>query len=209
MPWLNGYNYDRTKILQDARNVPQSIEVVTAPTSEPVTVDEAKRAAKVDYTEEDTLVASWIKQAREEVETDASICLMPQTIRFHLDYFPAWEVPLRRYPLNAVSSITYADMNGTTITLSASLYRFDSTTNPPRVEPAYAYTWPVAREQSQSVKITCTAGYTSASLVPEIAKQAIRLRVAMNVVEREGLDFEKYEAAYRTLVGKLRRFDVL
>lgn len=194
---------------QEARRIPQSIDVVTAPTSEPVTLDEAKRAAKVDYTEEDSTITAWIKQAREEIEIDASICLMPQTIRVNLDWFPAWSLLIRRYPITAISSITYVDFDGSTQTISSSDYVLDATSFPPRVEPAYGLLWPNARSQPRSVKVTCTAGFASASLVPEIAKQAIRLRVAMNVKEREGMDFEKYQAAYDGLVAKLRRFNML
>ena len=207
MPTLNGYDY--ASILRDARDVPQAIDIVTAPTSEPVSLDEAKRAAKIDYTEEDSLVVSWIKQAREEVEQDASICLMPQTVRLNLDRFPSWTIFFRRYPLVAITSITYVDTVGTTQTLSSSYYSLDATSFPPRIEPTYGNIWPTTRDQARSIKITCTAGYASAALVPEIAKQAIRLRVAMNSLEREGLDFEKYEAAYRSVVTKLRRFDVV
>lgn len=202
-------SYEGSMSLRDSRMVPQSIEVVTAPTSEPVTLAECKMAARVDFTEEDPLLNSYIKQAREEVEQDASICLMPQTIRLNLDYFPAWTIAVRRRPIVSITSITYTDTDGTTQTVSSDDYRLDATASPPRIEPAYGLLWPTARTESKAVKVLMTAGYTSASLVPEIAKQAIRLRVAMHIREREGMDFEKYQAAFDSLVGKLRRFDLL
>lgn len=187
----------------------QSYEVTTAPTDEPIDVNDCKRAARVDTGEEDSLIASWIQEIREAVEIDASICLMPQTLRLNMDGFPDWEIPVRRWPLVAVSSITYVDTGGTTQTVSASDYIVDTTSFPPRIVPAFGLVWPPCREQPRSVKVTFTAGYTSSNAVPELAKQAIRLGVAKRIREREGLFEEEYQRAFDNTVNRLRRFNMV
>lgn len=186
-----------------------AFEIVTGPTSEPVTVAEAKTAARIDHNDEDALVGYYIVESREAVETYASVCLMPQTLRLNMECLPSDGFEIRKYPLSSVTSITYVDTEGTTQTLSASDYIVDTTSWPPRVVPAYGVAWPTVRTQPRSVKVTFVAGYASAAAVPETAKQAIRLGVAARIRDREGGDDEAYRKAFDRTVNRLRKFDMV
>lgn len=66
-----------------------SIEVITKPTSEPVTVQEAADFLRLDgYTpSEHDLIGSLITAARRQVELLCNRSLMPQTLRLSLDRF--------------------------------------------------------------------------------------------------------------------------
>lgn len=186
---------------------PHSYEVVTPPEREPVDVSEAKAAARVDTDEDDSVIEQYIREAREAVEIDASMCLMTQTLRLNLDWLPSL-IEVRRYPIQSLT-FAYTDTSGNSQTLSASDYITDFTSFPPRIVPAYGVAWPTVREQPKAVRITFVAGYTSALLVPPSAKQAILLSVAKRIREREGLGEEDYQRAYDSCVNRLRRFNMV
>jgi uncharacterized phiE125 gp8 family phage protein len=188
---------------------PHSYELVTGPTLRAVSVNECKLAARVDTDEEDSVITSWIDEATLAVETDASMCLLTQTWRLNLDWFPSWEIPIRKMPVQSISSITNVATDGTTNTVSAADYIVDVTSFPPRVVPAYGLFWPTCRDQPRSVKVTFIAGATAATGVSETAKQAIRLHVAMRIREREGLNDEEYRTAFDRVVNRLRKFDMV
>lgn len=155
------------------------------PTSEPVTLTEAKAHCRIDTTADDTLVSSLITAARAWCESRIGQCLMPATYRLKLDRFCGHEIELPYPPLTAVSSIAYVDSAGSAQTLSSALYAVDTDSKPGRVSPVYAEVWPTTREQLQAITITYTAGYASASVVPQSIKQAILLLVGHWYENRE------------------------
>lgn len=188
---------------------PHAYELVTGPTLRAVSVNECKLAARVDSDEDDSLVEQYIDESTEALEKDASLCLLTQTWRLNLDWFPQWTIQIRKYPLASISSITYVATDGTVTTISASDYIVDTTSVPPRIVPAYGLTWPTCRDQPRSVKVTFVAGYAAATSVPANAKQAILLSTAMRIREREGLNDEEYRMAFDRVVNRLRKFDMV
>lgn len=153
--------------------------LVTPPTVEPVSLDEAKEHLRVLSDDTDAEIESMIVAARQMVESGESWSLerslITTTWRVVLDRFPKC-IELPRPPLISVSSITYVDTNGTTQTLSPSLYQVDSHNEPGRIVPAYGQVWPVTRDQINAVTVTYTAGYgATAASVPMGIKQAILL----------------------------------
>lgn len=152
--------------------------VTTSPVQEPVSIAEAKAHLRVTWGDEDGLIGNLIKAAREMVESDAEISLLPQTLTWYIDAFPAWEICLRRPPVNSISSITYLDQDGTSQTLSASDYRFDGYSRPARITPAYNEEWPDTYQVTNAVTIVAAAGYTSVSEIPQLAKQAVMMLVS-------------------------------
>jgi uncharacterized phiE125 gp8 family phage protein len=176
--------------------------VTTAPTVEPLDEAEAKLHCRIDNAVEGSLILRLIKMAREAVEFDAEIALCTQTRKQYLDYFPAGPIELRSPPVQTVASITYVDPNGTTQTLSASLYETDTTARPGLVVPTYGNSWPSTRVQLRAVTVTFTCGYGGAEAVPEIAKQAMALRIAAAYQNREMGKEET--AAYDNLISRLK-----
>jgi uncharacterized phiE125 gp8 family phage protein len=180
--------------------------VSTSPVQEPVSVSEMKAHLRVDHNHEDDRIAGLIQAAREMVEEDSQVALCPQTLTFRLDAFPSWELCLRKCPINAISSITYVDADGTTQTLSASDYTLDAYSRPARLTPAYNEIWPATRHQINAVTITATAGYTSPSSVPAMAKQAIKMLVAHWYENPEavlvGATSKEVELSYRAIISR-------
>ena len=90
---------------------------------------EAKAFAKVDVTDDDSLIDALITAARQLVETEQNRQLMPATYELTLDEFPSSSncpIELPRPPLQSVSSITYVDTAGATQTWSSDDYQVDT-----------------------------------------------------------------------------------
>jgi hypothetical protein len=88
------------------------LTVVTEPTAEPVTLDEAKAHLRVEHEYDDLTIAALITAARKYCETVAKRALVTQTLRLTRDTFPGacdgWILRLPRPPLQSVTSIKYA-----------------------------------------------------------------------------------------------------
>lgn len=169
-----------------------ALTLVTAPTSEPVTVDELKVHLRVgdDETTEDGLIASLGEAARAYVETFTGRALMTQTWDLKLDGFPCGDVlDLPTAPIASITSITYTDTAGASQTWSSSNYLTDLPSGPfarpGRITPVYGVSWPSTRDVMNAVAVRYVAGYTSAVLVPEALKAAIKLMAAQWYAQRE------------------------
>ena len=93
-------------------------KVSTAPSSEPITLAEAKLYLRVDTTADDALITALITAARETVERYTSRALVTQTITQVLDCFPGFGFRLAVHPVQSITSITYKDSNGSDQTLA-------------------------------------------------------------------------------------------
>lgn len=128
------------------------LERTTAPSVEPLTLAEVKAYLRVDYTDEDTLIAMLIASATEALDGWSSgklgRALITQEWRMHLDGFPsdpytrksliatdraraegivAWPgyelgIDIPLPPLQSVGSVKYLDADGVEQTLAASTY---------------------------------------------------------------------------------------
>jgi uncharacterized phiE125 gp8 family phage protein len=163
-------------------------KLVTAPTSEPVTVAEAKAHLRVDLSDDDVLIESLITAARVHIEDATSRALITQTWRINLDDWPpCGYLCLPRPPLQSVTSVVYTDSAGTAATLSASKYAADTDSEPGRIVLNCGQTWPVTTlATSNPIVITYIAGYGAAAAVPQQLKQAILLLLGHWYENREG-----------------------
>lgn len=170
----------------------QSLQVITAPTIEPLSLAEARQHLLVEGTDQDALIGDLIKVARERVETDTRRALLTQTLRMTLDRFPGGGVTgeailVPRPPLQSVTSIQYVDTAGATQTLSASLYLVDTYSEPGRIVPAYNQIWPSTRDVPNAVTVTFVAGWTSTAVMPAAARQLCRIWAAHYYEERQAI----------------------
>lgn len=159
----------------------------TDATTEPVTADEAKTHSRIEHSfDDDVYLPALIKAARMYAEDYTDRALITQTWTLKLDRFPCdGMIVLPRARAIAVSSITYVDADGTSQTLSSSLYQVDASSEPGRVIPAWGESWPDTRTQMNAVTVVYTAGWGAASAVPEAVKMAMKFLIAQWYENRE------------------------
>lgn len=184
-----------------------SLNLVTPPAAEPVTLAQAKAQLRIDYTYDDEFIPTLISAAREWTEAYLHRKIFAQTWKRALDYFPIWYGGTTVNPANyqdwmyysdywqkvmiqlpgqvqSITSITYVVPNGGgTQTLDASSYVFDGSGIPARLVPAQGMTWPVQTlYQPGSVTITYVAGSwgdgVQVNTCPASVQQAILMLVS-------------------------------
>ncbi len=156
--------------------------VVTAPTEEPITKAELKTFARIDGSDEDTLLEEFIKAARLQVENYLNKSLIQKTIDLFFDYWPENPITLPRGPIISITGIYTLDEDDTETTYSSSSYYLG--TNSDQLIIKRSTTPPINNNRSfGGFKIKYKAGYgNNASDVPEIIRQAISL-CATNIYE--------------------------
>ena len=160
--------------------------LVTAPTVEPIGVEETKLHLRLDYDNEDSWVGQQIAAARAYVEDMTGRQLVTATRKLILDYFPCG-IELPQAPLLTVTGITYVDTDGDTQTLSTDIYTVDTDSVPGRVYLAYNQSWPDTRQQPKAVEITYTCGYGDPCDVPEGIKSIMKLLIGGWYENRESV----------------------
>lgn len=159
-------------------NLDTSLTLVTAPTEEPVSLDELKadRRIPATVTDDDAHLTRLITRARTHFENTAARQVMAATWLLSLPGFPSYcegprsAILLPKPPAQSVTQIQYLDSNSVLQTLSSSLYTFDAGHDRARIYPALDHTWPETRSYPGAVKITFVAGFPSAADVPETIK---------------------------------------
>ena len=189
------------------RDVHSQLVRSVGPTVEPMETTEVKSHLRESSSDENSLIDDLISAAREFVEADTELSLMPQTWILYLDRFPSDHIELRRPPITAVSSVAYVDEDGNSQTWASSNYTTDLVGFPGRVSRAYSTSWPLIRHQHNSVSVTFTAGYASASLVPALAKHAMLLLIGHWYENREAIGqilSKEIELSYTAITRRLK-----
>jgi hypothetical protein len=197
----------------------QHNKLITGPTVEPVSLAEAKQHARIEYPDDDDLVAGLITAARLVCENEIARAFIAQTWETYLDAWPFPAQPLGPmyfgsayipqvlgYPytpytmmqvdnpdLISVESIQYLDVHGNIQTLDPSQYLIQ-TGAPGRMYPAYGVTWPSVRCVPGAITIRYQAGYGPLpSDVPANAQLAIKMMVAELYEQREMTATQAYQ----------------
>lgn len=147
------------------------IRVKTDAATEPVSVEAARDAARVDGTWSDTQLNSLIKAGRQAAEDFIKQSIPIQTLELALDGCLPDIVRLPKGPLVALKTITLTDISGTTISADTASFivdRFDSRL----VKKSGAVLPTVTLQETNGVLIEYQAGYET---VPETIKEAILL----------------------------------
>lgn len=202
---MDGQSYypDRMQVVKGSE-IRHTVRVVTPPTSEPVTIQEAKAQLNIGASDvsSDVEIAAMIAAAREEWERDTSTALITRTLEHRL---PRWldVIQLTVRPVVAISSITYIDRNGDSQTVSAADYYLDGE----QVRFLSTFTKSALKDRSEAVKITYTAGYgADVFQLPQMDRMAIKLSVANRFENRDDMMGGAGERkAYEALVQKKMR----
>lgn len=200
----------------------QRNKLITPPAVEPVSLAEAKQHARIEYPDDDALVAGLITAARLVCETELRRAFISQTWETYLDYWPwpgqspgtgamgfyrgSYIPQIQGYPytpwstiqidnpnLISVTSISYIDVDGTVQTLDPSKYQVELGA-PGRIHPAYGTTWPPIRCMPGAITVNYLAGYgTAATDVPPCIAVAIKMMVAELYENREMTAVQAYQ----------------
>lgn len=165
-----------------------SLRLITGPTSEPITLEQARLHLRLDATgspethPDDTIVEALIATAREHLDGNDGIlgrCLMTQTWELVMDQFPWSEMKIPLPPLQSISSIKYDDLDGVEQTISSSSYIVDNVAKnkPGWVVPVATYTWPATMDKINAVRVRFVAGHGIATQIPAPIMQAMYLLI--------------------------------
>lgn len=162
-----------------------SLQLLTPPAAEPVTLAEAKAHLKIDTSDEDALVATLITAARARAEWHTGRAFVTQRWRLRLDVWPQQgviELPLP--PLVSVEEVAVTDAGGIRSVLDTASYRVDTASAPGRV---IVTARPPSLRARDGLEVAFTAGYGDASAVPAAIKQAI-LEIVADLYTHRGDD---------------------
>ena len=169
---------------------------IAAPNIEPVTLDEAKAHLRLDASNDDAMLETYIAAARRIIEQRTRTRLMNQTIELVRDDFPAngRDLSLEVGNVRSVDSVTYRDLNGDPATLAPTGYVASLDAAPGVIRCRSA--WPsVSAYHPRSVRVRMTAGYPMTAGVDRTVKIAVLLLTAHWYEHREPVT----EARHRVL----------
>lgn len=182
-----------------------TLNLITAPTQEPVKLDLAKLHCKVDTSAEDELFRQIIKAAREWCEAFTGRQLVGAVWELSRDCFPGSNVlALPKAPLRSVTSVKYLDAAGVEQTVATTVYRVKAFSGPHarcgRISLEYGQAWPSVRSVKDAVTVRFEAGYSAAGASENVAQAAIPagLVQAMLLVIRE-----TYERRGHSIAGTI------
>lgn len=168
-----------------------SLQVVTGPLAEPLTLDEVKTYLRVDSSDEDDFVQSLIVAARSYCEAYTNRMFVTQTLRMYLDGWPSGDVIEVPRPFDASTNTLvryYASGSTSATTLAASSYWLDNQNEPGRIVLRNNQEWPTTELRSANgVEVTLVAGYGGEADVPDAIRGAMRMLVGHWYANREAV----------------------
>jgi uncharacterized phiE125 gp8 family phage protein len=165
-----------------------ALKLITPPPVEPVTADEVRTFARVDFDDDDATLDTLIAAAR-VVEQQTGRQLVIATFDSYRDEFPdcARGIRLPISPLHAVTSVNYVDPETETETiLAADQHEVDTISQPGWVMPKDGR-WPGTMQTINAVRVRFVAGYEPSEdespidytvNIPARAKLAVKSLVA-------------------------------
>lgn len=173
-----------------------SLQIITPPTAEPVTVQDVKDELRLTVTVDDALIQRLITPAREYAEKRTRRSLAVATYAAFFDRFPCPSEPLRipAPPLLAVTGVKYLDNSLTPQTWDPIEYYVANMQSPGLIVPKPGCVYPSPVLVPGAVEVDFKAGYgdPSGPALPKLIKEGI-CRMTMylyshpEVITSEGL----------------------
>lgn len=185
-----------------------ALKIITPPAVEPITLEEAKKNLRIDSNDDDLLITSLIKQAREWCEDYQNRKYITQTLEYVLDSFPRGNaiVFYNSSPLQEVESIKYYDASRQEYLFDEINYIADLDGFVNRVVLDSGRHWPIGELQSvNAVRARVVAGYgDTADKVPETIKWAMILQMKIFYDDYKPEERSKLEEARNALLSMNR-----
>jgi len=155
----------------------KTYQVITAASTFPVSLTEAKSHLKVDTSADDTYITSIIKAATQLSEEYTNRFFIDTVIEQTCSSFADLQT-LFKSKVSAVASVKYYDSDNSSQTLDSAIYDVQLNYEPAQIQLADNQNFPSITKRNDAVVARYTVGYGSAaSDVPEIIKQAILLTI--------------------------------
>lgn len=153
------------------------LKLITAPSTTPVSLTEAKSYLNISDTSWDTKLTSLIAAATSYLDGPSGYlgrCIYTQTWELHLDDFSdAIRIPLG--PVASVSSVKYYDTDSVLQTVSSANYQTDLISSDAWIVPISTFDWPDVAEGINNVVIQFVAG---SATPPEAIKHPMLMLIA-------------------------------
>lgn len=160
----------------------QDLQLITASTGTPVTLEEAKDHLRVTDSNSDADITRKLRSATDYCQRAISgnKQFMGATFDLIMEAFPFSDAPIElpMPPLKSVTSVGFINSTGGSTTMPSTDFITTTPTDyPGRITPAFNATWPSPRQQANAVTIRFVAGYDTAEDVPDSVKQAVLLKL--------------------------------
>ena len=185
------------------------IKVVTDWTASAVATSDQKSFMRVDFSDDDSLIAELIKASQNVIQTYLNRAITTQTLELYLDRLPFYNdlklqegiytapdieynsnyIVLPRPPVASVTHVKYLDDSDTESTFSSSKYYVDLISEQARIVLRTGESWPTVTEtrNANAYVVRYVAGYGGASDVPPPIVQAIKLLTTHLYENREAV----------------------
>lgn len=190
-----------------------SLKLKTAPVQEPIDLAETKRFLDIDAsdTNDDNLITTLIKSARDIFEEINSCRLIEQSWYLYLNDWPesvdipdpnyADEIEIPYWPLLSITTFKYFDSSGLEYTFDG--YYADTSKKPGRVVLKSGYTWPSVTnlKSSEGIQIDFKCGYGA---VTNSVPKGIQLVLKMIVQHLFHNRSEAFSSSLNSMISRYR-----
>ena len=177
---------------------------------EPLALDAVKANLRVDVVDDDGLIQDLIVTARDYVEGETGLVLVPRIVTETAREFGRW-IDLASWPVTSIVAVRYPAA-GIMTTLAPAAYQVSLARRPIRVMPT-AWAWGgivfSSRAATLPIEIDVQAGYPTPVDVPMRAKQAMHLLIAHWYDNRAAVEAGVRAAAVEIPFGVGRLLDQL
>jgi uncharacterized phiE125 gp8 family phage protein len=181
-----------------------ALKIINPPVVEPISLEEVKQHLRIAGSDEDIILLSMIKQAREFCEDFQNKKYITQTLELVIDSFPRYNyISFRNCsPVQCVESIKYYDTNGQEFIFDNNNYIVDTDSFVNRIVLGYCKLWPIVQLQPiNAVRIRFTAGFgDGVESVPETVKWAMILHMRLLYDDYRPDERTKIEEARNSLL---------
>lgn len=148
--------------------------VLSGPQQEPITVHDVRAQSRLDVMSiEESYLQSLISAARDVAENHTWLSIAEKTYLTAMDAFPTGAISIDPHPVTEIVSVEYDDLDGNTQTLDPSNYQVDLIGIPARIIPLTD--WPGTQDRANAVRVIYKAGYTPATLPPQLRQAMLVL----------------------------------